>query len=229
MRIVFLGDSVTEGCFELFQQGNGYDTVREPNSGYVAILEKRLRQAFPAAELEIINAGVAGNSASDGLARLEKDVLSRSPDVVVVCFGLNSAVTPEEYAATMREIFQTLRSQSIPTIYMTPNMLSTYVPVDMPEYLRDAAEKCVARQINGNMDGRMLAGILAAQENGAEVCDAYGAWKRLASYGIDTTMLLSNRINHPTRGMHRLFADMLFPILAAKVEKSVGTAAPRER
>ena len=48
MKIVFLGDSITEGCFELFQTETGFDTVRDPERGYVSILRRRLQQACPA-------------------------------------------------------------------------------------------------------------------------------------------------------------------------------------
>ena len=38
------------------------------------------------------------------------------------------------------------------------------------------------------------------------VCDCYALWKQLEAGGVDTTELLSNKINHPTREMNRLFA-----------------------
>ena len=44
---------------------------------------------------------------------------------------------------------------------------------------------------------------------GITVCDCYAQWKEL-SKTQDVTMLLANRINHPTREMHALFADSLF-------------------
>ena len=37
VTIAFLGDSVTQGCFEVYETGNGgLDTVYEPESGYPA-------------------------------------------------------------------------------------------------------------------------------------------------------------------------------------------------
>ena len=48
-----------------------------------------------------------------------------------------------------------------------------------------------------------------AEEMGVAVCDCYAQWKKL-SETQDTTMLLANRINHPTKEMHELFADGLF-------------------
>ena len=62
-----------------------------------------------------------------------------------------------------------------------------------------------------------------ARELGVTVCDCYAEWKRL-SKTQDTTKLLCNRINHPAREMHRLFADMLFDLIMGEV----GTAAVDE-
>lgn len=45
-----------------------------------------------------------------------------------------------------------------------------------------------------------------------KVCDCYSEWKRL-SKKKDTTKLLANRINHPVKEMHKLFADNLFKII----------------
>ena len=49
-----------------------------------------------------------------------------------------------------------------------------------------------------------------AAARGIPVCDCYAEWKRMAAEGQDTTAMLCNHINHPTREMHKLFADMLF-------------------
>ena len=54
-----------------------------------------------------------------------------------------------------------------------------------------------------------------AADMGVTVCDCYSAWKKRAE-GEDTTMLLANRINHPLREMHALFADMLFDTVFGK-------------
>ena len=45
-----------------------------------------------------------------------------------------------------------------------------------------------------------------------KVCDCYSEWKRL-SKKKDTTKLLANRINHPVKEMHKLFADKLFELI----------------
>ena len=47
------------------------------------------------------------------------------------------------------------------------------------------------------------------EKTGVRVRDCYEKWMRLAESGVDTTALLANAINHPTREMHWLFANAL--------------------
>lgn len=68
------------------------------------------------------------------------------------------------------------------------------------------------------MDLFMEKSVKLAKEMGISVCDCYSVWKEL-NKTTDTTMLLENRINHPTREMHKMFANKLFSLLID--EKSV--------
>lgn len=44
---------------------------------------------YPEVPVNIVNAGISGDCAEGGLKRLERDVLSYNPDLIVVCYGLN--------------------------------------------------------------------------------------------------------------------------------------------
>ena len=221
MKIVFIGDSVTEGCFELTNRPGGFDVIYDRGNCYVSYLEERLTKAYPEKNIEVINAGISGNTTEQGLERLDRDVLSHNPDIVVICYGLNNGCSrnPHGFAETLTAIFDKLNAQKIPGVFMTPNMYNTYTHSEVLDCLIGMAEDCAACQNSGDMDAVMAAGIAAAKQSGIAVCDAYGAWKKLAEYGIDTTALLANKLNHPSRKMHKLFADMLYPILAEEIEK----------
>ena len=51
---------------------------------------------------------------------------------------------------------------------------------------------------------------------GIPVCDCYAIWKSLHAAGVDTTELLSNKINHPTREMNKMFA---YELVKCMIEK----------
>ena len=47
--------------------------------------------------MKVINAGISGHTTTEGLARLDRDVLQHKPDLVTVSFGLNDMIrVPEE-------------------------------------------------------------------------------------------------------------------------------------
>ena len=94
-------------------------------------------------------------------------------------------------------------------------MLNTYVdePNTTPRFLDYARVTC-GFQTSGKMDRFMEAARQCAAEHGVRVCDCYAQWKTMEAAGTDTTQLLVNRLNHPTREMHQLFADALFNMIA---------------
>ncbi|MDQ2731337.1 MAG: GDSL-type esterase/lipase family protein [Armatimonadota bacterium] len=57
-------------------------------AGWPAVLETRLREAGWT-NVRCVNAGVRGNTSTQGLRRLEKDVLAHQPALVLVQFGFN--------------------------------------------------------------------------------------------------------------------------------------------
>ena len=106
-------------------------------------------------------------------------------------------------------MFDACNERHIPAIFMTPNMLNTYVTEDTPEEMRGFAADTARLQNDGTMDRYMQAACRVAQERGIPVCDCYALWKK-RSETEDTTRLLANGINHPLAEMHELFADALF-------------------
>ena len=217
MKIVFFGDSVTEGCFELsFHNEEGVtDIIRDKKSVYHNVLRERIEKEHPELNIEYVNAGVSGNSTIDAFERMERDVIALKPDAAVVCFGLNdvAGMSLDEYVSNMERIFRALKDHEIQVIYMTPNMYNTYVHGDVLPNHADMAAVLARVQNENRPDLYYSEAKKRAEECGCIVVDAYRAWKKLSEYGVDTTALLSNRLNHPTRAMHRLFADLLYDVV----------------
>lgn len=203
ITIVALGDSVTHGSVA-FSDEMDYESV------YWNRLRKKILAVNDFIPVNVINAGIGGGTAFTALKRLDKQVLAHSPDLVIVCFGLNDINHPlEHYTESLRSIFERCRNAGADVIYMTPNMLNTYVAEDVEDRYREYAAVTADIQNNGQMDRYIDGGRAAATEMGVTVCDCYARWKEL-SKTQDTTVLLANRINHPSREMHELFAECLF-------------------
>ena len=165
--------------------------------------------------VNVINAGIGGTTASASVKRIDKQVLAHNPDLVIVCFGLNDVGGElEVYISALREIFEKCTKSGADVIFMTPNMLNTYVADDAPEEYRDYAALTAQWQNNGKMDLFMSSALELAEKMEVTVCDCYSQWKEI-SKTQDTTQLLINRINHPTPQMHELFADSLFKVIFA--------------
>ena len=205
ITIVAFGDSITHGAFRPGEFD--YDAV------YWNILKKKLNDVRNYVPVNVINAGIGGTSSKSSLARLNKQVLAYNPDLIIVCFGLNDINgSLEDYTGSLRIIFEKCLKTCADVIFMTPNMLNTYVASDTNEKHYEYAIKTAEIQNSGKMDMFMKSGVSLAKEMGVTVCDCYSIWKEL-SKTTDTTLLLENRINHPTREMHKLFADELFKLL----------------
>ena len=201
INIVAFGDSVTHGA--LLNEIN-YETV------YWNILKKKLNKVRSYVPVNVICAGVGGITAKGSLGRMDKQVLSHSPDLVIVCFGLNDVNgTLEEYISSLEEIFERCKKSGTDVIFMTPNMLNTRVADDAPEQYLEYAKITAEYQNGGRMDLYMNSAVELADKMGVTVCDCYAKWKAMHEAGVNVTELLSNKINHPTREMNWLFAMSL--------------------
>ena len=215
--IAFFGDSVTHGAFECIQ-GSTAGCIYDFDAVYHERLRRMLLTVNPWLPVSIINAGVAGDNAPLALNRLERDVISHKPHICVVNFCLNDlGETGEEYTAALREIFTRLIAAEIRPVLLTPSMLNTYVHPDTIPMYRDFAAVTAAWHQSGRMDTYVDAAKALAAELGVAVADAYAKWKALEAEGMDVTANLANYINHPSRELHRIFADVLFETLNGEV------------
>lgn len=116
-RIVFFGDSITQ---------NG----AEPG-GYIEHFGAGLAARDPRVQVERIGAGVSGNRVPDLVERVERDVLERKPDVVVVYIGINDVwhslegrgTDPGAFEAGLRELARRLGSAGVRALLCTPSVI----------------------------------------------------------------------------------------------------------
>ncbi|MBQ8310698.1 MAG: SGNH/GDSL hydrolase family protein [Clostridia bacterium] len=215
ITIVAFGDSVTHGA--LYFDEIDYDTV------YHRLLAKKISAVRNYVPVNVVNAGIGGLTAVQSLERMDAQVFAHNPDLVIIAFGLNDVNrTLEEYVGSLRTMFEKCLARDIETVFLTPNMLNTYVADDLPKMYHEYASKMANFQNNGRMDTYIDAARALAHSMGVKVADCYAKWREL-SKTQDTTVLLANRINHPTREMHELFADTLFDVIFDD-EKSMNTA-----
>jgi len=217
VTVAFLGDSVTNGCFEVLPALNaenkeeGFDVVFEPGEAYAEKFRKILHRLYPKAQINIVNAGISGDSAPGGLARMDRDLLPFKPDMTVVCYGLNDSGRGEEGLADYREalekIIRKLKEAGSEVVLMTPQPIATRVHTQLKgEMLRNMAAGLAESFEKGVFDRYMQAARQAAEKEGAVLCDVYARWMAMYRGGVDITDLMANYLNHPIREAHWLFA-----------------------
>lgn len=181
--VVCLGDSVT---------GVYYHTGGK--RAYPEMLELAIATALPDAKVKVINAGISGNTTTDGLARLETDVLPHHPTIVTISFGLNDMVrVPEDqFRKNLETLVSRCREAGSQVVLCTPNMVITTAPRPI-EKLR---EYCDIIRLTG-------------RELGVPVCDQFAAGE---AYSVKDPwawrLTLSDEI-HPNMDGHKLMAEEL--------------------
>src|SRR5687768_2544315 len=74
-RIIFFGDSITQAGVQ--------------PTGYITKLGELVKQKGLENNYELIGAGIGGNKIYDLYLRMDEDVLSKNPDMVVIWIGVN--------------------------------------------------------------------------------------------------------------------------------------------
>ena len=209
VTIAVLGDSVTQGCFEVYWKApKAMETVFEPHNSYGAHLKRILNTIYPQVPINLIPAGLSGDSARGGLNRLERDVLRYSPDLTVVSFGLNECLGlgadgVGRYGDTLRELFDRLLASGTEVIFITQNYMNTKVSPHMTDPdMRELAEHMAEVQNAGTLKAYYEEAKRVCSEKGVVVCDLYSVWEAMEQSGADVTDLLSNYMNHPKRDYH---------------------------
>ena len=116
-RVVFLGDSIT-------QQGAG-------PGGYVTLIRQALAGNEATKNVEVIGAGISGNKVPDLEKRLQRDVLSKKPTLVVIYIGINDVwhwnrnqgTKKEDFEAGLERIITEIQSAGANVILATPSVI----------------------------------------------------------------------------------------------------------
>lgn len=126
-RIIFFGDSITE-------KGS------EP-TGYITAIKNILRQQ-DIDNYELINAGVGGNTIANLYQRIEEDVISRSPDIVVINIGVNDVWHKRTHnTGTDIFTFEKLYREVIKKLQAANTKLVLCTPAAIGEKKNDANEQ----------------------------------------------------------------------------------------
>ena len=178
-RVVFLGDSLSAG-FGLAE-----------SDAFPAVAQALLRDS--GTTVEVVNAGVSGDTSAGGLARLGW-VLGQTVDVLVVELGGNDALrgqSLENTESNLRQIVRRSREAGAHVLLLGMDIPTNYGP----DY--------------GTAFAEMYACI--AEEEGATLVPGF-----VRDVGADPTLIQPDGL-HPTAEGHRRLAEILMPYLEEAV------------
>lgn len=114
-KVIFFGDSITQAGVN--------------PGGYITKMKEMLEKQGIKDKYQLIGAGIGGNKVYDLFLRMEDDVLSQKPDVVVIYVGVNdvwhkashgTGTDADKFGNFYTAIIKKLQSQGIKVICCTP-------------------------------------------------------------------------------------------------------------
>lgn len=147
-KVIFFGDSITE-----------LGVKRDKYVGYILRMDSMLKGEKKADQYELIGSGISANKVYDLYLRLEDDVLSKSPDVVVIYIGVNdvwhktlrgTGTDPDKFEKFYLAILKKLKDKNIKAVLCTPAVVGEKTDYSNPldgdlnfysNIIRDIAKK----------------------------------------------------------------------------------------
>lgn len=117
-RIIFFGDSITESGIK--------------PGGYIKRMDSLLALQGKSDLYELVGSGISGNKIYDLFLRLEEDVLSKNPDMVVMYIGVNdvwhkrntgTGTDPDKFEKFYTAILKRLAVNNIKVVLCTPAVI----------------------------------------------------------------------------------------------------------
>ncbi|MBA2500035.1 MAG: SGNH/GDSL hydrolase family protein [Chitinophagaceae bacterium] len=128
LKVIFFGDSITEAGVK--------------PGGYITVLDSMAKKSSSNHLFEFIGRGISGNKVYDLLFRLEDDVISMQPDLVVIYIGINdvwhkslagTGTDTDRFERFYQEIIDQLKKKNIQVILCTPTVIGEKTDYSNPQ------------------------------------------------------------------------------------------------
>lgn len=220
--IVVLGDSVTAGRFENSMRGLEMESSKSQDpkdmiypsviadvlESYPDRFRRKLVELYEDTSVNVVNAGIGGDTMIGMRERLQRDVISLQPDLVIINGTLNwnqQLGSVNDFYNALKDVVQRVKSETqADIILLTPNMNA-----------KERMEMVMGEK--DTLDERVEMVRRVADEEKTALADVYRIWKKFVSSGADVVQMLSNGYNHPTMAGHEVFALELMKLFPQNV------------
>lgn len=94
VTIAFFGGSVTDG----------YGASDQEETSWRARVGKWFKQEYPSANINLVNAAMGGTGSRLGMYRLQRDIISKNPDMVFIMFSINDVYAGESQQSAQEQM-----------------------------------------------------------------------------------------------------------------------------
>jgi lysophospholipase L1-like esterase len=212
IKIVFFGDSITEGQYV------------DPSLRWTKIVGERLRSYFAAGtEIRSFNKGISGQTTRQALERYPADVQDIVPDFLTIQFGLNDSncwesdggcnrVSPLAFQANLLEMIDRARQFGVTRIAVCTNHRT----------LRDDAMiSGMSLEASNSMYNKLIREV--SQESGIDLFDAAETFHK--GQDLKSLLLPAPDKLHLSEVGHRRYASLMSDFLLEKLVYTVPQVA----
>ena len=215
-RVITLGDSITKGV----RPG-----VTDQET-FAAELQRQLRAGgHPAAE--VINVGLGGETAGQGLQRLEHAVVEQKPALVTIMYGHNDSyvdagktvprVSIPRFRADLSQLVERLRESGITAILMTP-----------PAYAEKSTPNGIGEHCNVKLAQYAEVTRQVAETLQVPLVDHFAAWSEVSKSGTDLNEWTTDGY-HPNPKGHAEMAGRMLPVVRDAIPPDTFSAVPARK
>jgi acyl-CoA thioesterase I len=178
-----LGDSLTYGWLT--------------EMGFLDYLKQMLKNKYPQSSFKILNRGVPGDTAADGLRRLDGDIIRFKPDLVMIQFALNDAYTdysPDNFKKNFELIISKIKEKTSSEIALLTSVA-----------LLNPRENLMAEKFYGKI-------YELGSQYSLPVALVHEYWKKKINEGVNHSSLVQSDGIHPTEKGYQLMAESVFEL-----------------
>jgi lysophospholipase L1-like esterase len=187
VTLVAIGDSLTYGWMVA--------------KGYLDFLHELILEKYPQSEVRIRNRGIPGNTAGNGLLRLQKDVIESRPDCVLIQFALNDAFlgySPVQFGDSIRAMVDRVEIAGAEIILVTS------------VWIENQVENRRALEFYAQLE-------TIAGERKLAIAKVHEYWKRKIDNGMDPRKMVQADMVHPTIEGYRIMAEAVAEVFEYEI------------
>lgn len=200
VKIVCKGDSITWG----------YVYEAQTSENYPKVLGDKLKLIYGYSNITVVNSGSPGQTSAGGVTNFDTDVISHTPDLAIIMFGLNDAnqgITIEAYKDNLRTMVEKCKNNNIEVILCSPNMMSKQTQNNERYTVADYRE----------------AAKVVAKETNVGFVDIYGEMEKLLASNAITMNVIQDTVHFRAEWYYLLADILLHEKLAVNSYNSVKT------